>query len=97
MVYWDLEKSYSGLSFYQSTIDSIYVQTYIDECALLSWELVIQNPPMVLKDTEIDYSPDLHTRFHSANPLSDIILCYQWPTLVHEASGIVLLKGIVIT
>lgn len=97
MVYWDLERSYGSLSFYQSMIDSIHVQSYVDECALLSWELVIQNPPMVLKYSEMEFTTELHSRFHTANRQSEAILYYQWPTLVHETSGLVLLKGIVVT
>lgn len=97
MVYWDIEKQYSSLPFYQSIIKGLYVESYIDECAQLSWELVIQSPPMVLKYNETEYSVELHTRFHSANGGSDIIIGYQWPTLVHETSGVVLSRGIVVT
>ena len=75
----------------------LFVQSYIDECSLLSWELVIQSPPMVLKYNETEYSVELHTRFHSANGESDVIVGYQWPTLVHETSGVVLSRGIVVT
>ena len=78
-------------------IKGIHLQSYIDECAQLSWELVIQSPPMVLKYSETEYSVELHTRFHTANGMSDAIICYQWPTLVHESSGVVLSKGMVIT
>lgn len=97
MVLWDLEKCYGTLPFYQSVIQCPEVLVYIEECSHLTWDLVVQNPPMVIKVNEKEFSPEIHTRFHSADKRSDDIMCYQWPTLIHESSGVVLIKGIVIT
>ena len=97
MIQWDLEKRYSSLPFFHLIIKSPPVLCYIEECAKLGWDLVIQNPPMVLNYHETDFSPELHTRFHSADSSSEVIICYQWPTLIHQTSGAVLIKGIVIT
>ena len=97
MVIWDLEKCYGSLSYYDLIIQCPEVLLYIESCCSLTWDLVVQNPPMVIKFNEKEFSPEIHTRFHSADKSNDTILCYQWPTLIHESSGLVLIKGIVIT
>ena len=73
------------------------VVSYLHECAHLSWDMVVQTPPMVINYQEVEFIPELHTRFYSANRDSNQIIAYLWPTLVQLSSGSVLFKGTVIT
>lgn len=97
MIHWDLEKKYGSLPCFHIIMRLDAVLTYITETARLSWDLVVQNPPMILNCTEIEFVPELHRRFHTADQSSDLIVSYQWPTLIQDRTGSVLIKGIVVT
>ena len=97
MIDWDLEKKYGSLPCFHLIIRLDSVCAYIRETARLAWDLAVQNPPMVLNVKEVEFVPELHTRFHTADRNSDLIITYQWPTLIQERSGTVLFRGVVVT
>ncbi len=97
MLEWDLEKKYSSLPCFSALVKLESLQTYIHEAAKLAWDLVVQTPPMILNYKEVEFVAELHTRFHTADRGSDLIVTYQWPTLIQESSGTVLYKGVVVT
>ncbi len=97
MVEWDLEKKYGSLPCYHLIMRLESVCDYIRESAKLSWDLIVQTPPMVLNFKEVEFVSELHTRFHTADRNSDMIITYQWPTLIQERSGTVLFRGVVVT
>jgi len=43
------------------------------------------------------YNRDMHVRFHSSDPSSEIIKTYLWPALLEGSNGQCLHKGVVIT
>ena len=97
MVEWDLEKKYGSLPCFHQIMRLESFKAYIHEAAKLTWDLVVQTPPMMLNCKEVEFVPELHKRFHTADRSSDLIISYQWPTLIQESSGTVLLRGVVIT
>ena len=97
MVYWDLEKKYGTMPNFHLVIQLEPLKYYIRECAKIAWDMVVQKPPMTINFTELEYIPELHTRFHNADKMSLVIICYQWPILMEESTGTVLFKGVVIT
>lgn len=94
---WDLEKKYGTMPNFHLIIQLDVVKLYIKECAKISWDLVVQKPPMLLNFSESEYISELHTRFHNADKTSTVVICYLWPILTEQSSGTVLQKGVVIT
>lgn len=70
---------------------------YIDECVHLAWALTVQNPPFSIQYEHPRYLPDLHTRFHTSDPSSDVIRGVLWPVLTEGDSGQCVYKGVVVT
>jgi len=70
---------------------------YIDECVRLAWALTVQNPPFCIQYEHSRFSADLHTRFHTSDPSSDVIRAVLWPVLTEGETGQCVYKGVVVT
>lgn len=70
---------------------------YIDECVRLSWALTVQNPSFCIQYEHSRFSPDLHTRFHTSDPSSDVVRAVLWPVLTEGETGLCVHKGVVVT
>jgi O6-methylguanine-DNA--protein-cysteine methyltransferase len=70
---------------------------YIDDCVRLAWALTVQNPPFNINFEHTYFSPDLHTRFHTSDPASDVIRSVLWPVLTEGDNGPCVYKGVVVT
>lgn len=72
-------------------------QTYIHECAKVSWDLCVQTPPMVIDCSVKEFTADMHKHFHTSKTESGEIVMYHWPTLLQTKSGPILSPGVVQT
>jgi len=70
---------------------------YIEECVRLAWALSVQVQPFAIHYEQSRFQPELHTRFHSSDPSSDMVKTVLWPTLIEGISGPCVFKGVVIT
>ncbi|TRY74938.1 hypothetical protein TCAL_04579 [Tigriopus californicus] len=70
---------------------------YVENCVRISWGLVNQMPQYVIEYDSRSFQSDLHVRFHTALPHSDLIKTYLWPALREGKNGPVVHKAVVIT
>ncbi len=92
-----LSESYSNSPAYAQIKQLEAFNSYMEECAKVSWDLCVQTPPMVLNQSETEFNFDLHTRFFNADKCSSEIVTYLWPILLQSSSGSVLFRGVVVT
>lgn len=92
-----LEQRYKTNEVYKEASKTETFQTYIQECAKVSWDLCVQTPPMVIDCSVKEFNPDMHKRFHTSNKDSEDILMYHWPSLLQSTSGPILALGTVQT
>lgn len=92
-----LDESYGKSDVYKAAARTDAFQTYVSECAKVSWDLCVQTPPMVIECNVREFNPEMHKRFHMSNPDSDQIVMYHWPTLLQTNPGPILSQGIVQT
>lgn len=92
-----LGQRYEGNKVYSAAAETEAFQTYIQECAKVSWDLCVQTPPMVIDCTIKEFNPDMHKHFFKSNKESNEIVMYHWPTLLQSTAGPVLSPGTVQT
>ncbi|KAK7077479.1 hypothetical protein SK128_021860, partial [Halocaridina rubra] len=70
---------------------------YIKDCVRLAWGLSNQMPPYAIDYETRTFKKELHVRFHTADPESNVIKTYLWPALVEGSGGPCVQKGVVVT
>jgi len=63
----------------------------------LAWALTVQNPPYSIHYEHTHFAADLHARFHTSDPCSDVIRAVLWPVLTEGETGQCAYKGVVVT
>ena len=88
-----LGQRYEGNKVYREVAKTEPFQTYIGECAKVSWDLCVQTPPMVIDCSVREFNPDMHKHFYKSKTESGEIVMYHWPTLLQTMTGPVLFQG----
>lgn len=92
-----LAQRYERNEVYNEAAKTKEFQTYVQECAQVSWDLCVQTPPMVIDCSVKEFNPDMHKHFYKSKKESGEIAMYHWPTLLQTSSGPILFPGIVQT
>jgi len=102
----DLEKNveevtsqiWATLYDYPCLKDCQGLKHYINKCVRVSWGLVNQIPLYAIEYETRIFAPDLHVRFHSADPDEKTIRTYLWPALMEGGkTGPCVHKAVVLT
>lgn len=88
---------YCSASIIDQIKDLEVLNSYINECSKVTWDLCVQTPPMIISYQDDTFNFDLHTRFYTSDKDSSALLMYHWPTLLQETSNQIISKGVVQT
>jgi len=88
---------YATLYDYPCLKECSGLETYISSCVRIAWGLSVQNPPYLLAYDSRKYSPQMHTRFHTADPNCEDITNFLWPGLTEGYGGPCVHKAVIIT
>ncbi|KAK3590557.1 hypothetical protein CHS0354_008488 [Potamilus streckersoni] len=88
---------YATLYDYPDLKTCLKFHQYIAECVHVAWGLSVQTPAyLILYDSRI-FQADLHERFHTSDPDSNVITSFLWPALIEGCNGPCIQKAFVTT
>ncbi|KAL3863112.1 hypothetical protein ACJMK2_004886 [Sinanodonta woodiana] len=88
---------YATLYDYPDLKTCLKFHQYIAECVRVAWGLSVQTPAyLILYDSRI-FQADLHERFHTSDPDSNVITSFLWPALIEGCNGPCVQKAFVTT
>ncbi|KAL3878155.1 hypothetical protein ACJMK2_030525 [Sinanodonta woodiana] len=88
------EELSSGQSNQSEFCENEAVKRFMNACAKITWQMVIQQPPMYLNSEDTTFDDRVHKLWWSCDhATSNKINYYIWPTLYDCKNGNVLVKG----
>ncbi|XP_061189442.1 uncharacterized protein LOC133197431 isoform X2 [Saccostrea echinata] len=89
----DFQKSRHLRSFHMKEVKDI--APYITKCLAISWEMVVQDPPMYLQFKVRHGTPVDREKYNFYTIEGDVVDYLVWPAVLREENGAVLQKGMV--
>lgn len=87
----DFQKSRHLRSFHMKEVKDI--APYITRCLAISWEMVVQDPPMYLQFKVRHGTPVDREKYNFYTTEGDVVDYLVWPAVLREENGAVLHKG----
>lgn len=87
----DFQKSRHLRSFHMKEVKDI--APYITRCLAISWEMVVQDPPMYLQFKVRHGTPVDREKYNFYTTEGDVVDYLVWPAVLREENGAVLQKG----
>lgn len=83
---------------FEGVLNHKSINTYIEQCACITWQMVVQQTPMLLSTSDTQFDDDVHKLWWSCDKSNARLIKYfVWPALYDCKNGHLLVKGCVYT